>query len=231
MDVSNNIILNQIYKKEDGFIIKEISPSISGVPPFFLYWDSSLNIQWKSFESPQIWENNKLKGSEIFYEEGRIGLGRSPLLTYYVDIAVPENKLMTAFHIGDGRAGFSMGNGTNNGFLPEIIGMGRDEKYAGLYLLGRAGNNQASKVPLIIIDGRNIDDGKVFNRPILGITSAEYNKYLVLVNYKGDLSVSGEIKAEDIILKGLSINALIEVIKDLQKEIEEIKKGAKSIAP
>ena len=133
-----------------------------------------------------------------------------------------------------------MGNGTNNGFLPEIIGMGYDEQDAGLYILGRAGNRKASDIPLIILDGRNSEDSYLTNRPVLGITSAKYDSYHLIVDHDGKIGigkkpeiykveVDGEISASDFILAGSSIQALIGVIGEQQKAIDIIKVQIKQL--
>jgi hypothetical protein len=155
--------------------------------------------------------DNKFKDTEIFYKDGRIGLGRSPLFNYKVDVAIPKNTLMTAFHVGDGSVGFSFGNGTSNGFIPEIIGIGCNENDAGLYFVAIAGNDESSKTPLIVLDSRNTHKNKLTNRPILGITSGNCNDYLITVDVSGNLNINGNIEANDIILNGVSL------LKDLQE--------------
>jgi len=179
--------------------------------------------------------NNKLKGTNIYYNDDRIGIGRAPMHMYKFDVEVPENMLMTAFHIGDGTYGFSMGNGTSNGFLPEIIGMGSDENDAGLYFLGRAGNNLSSNIPLIIIDGRNRSNNFLTNRPIFGVTSANYNEYELIINHNGNvgigkfpeiykLEVNGTIYAKDFLLdSSISMNDIINIIIEQKQEIDILK--------
>lgn len=256
IDISiNNILLNQVFKDGKKISIKEISPILpeSLTSPLTL----NLGVDGKLFWAPasektslqagkgivlskvgsslridvSIW--NPLKGL-IYFKGNQIGIGREPLFSYIFDIAIPKNTVMTAFHIGDGKRGFSMGNGTTEGFLPEIIGMGQNEQDAGLYLLGRAGNGKASDIPLIILDGRNCEDASLINRPILGITSAKYDNYYVIVDHDGKIGigkkpeiykveVNGEISANDFILEGSSIHALISVIEEQQKEIDKMK--------
>lgn len=179
--------------------------------------------------------NEKIKDTNIHYKNGRIGLGRAPMYSYMFDIGVPENSITTAFHIGDGKYGFSMGNGTSQGFIPEIIGMGSDENDAGLYLIGRAGNDISSNIPLIIIDGRNHIHKEVTNRPIFGITNSKYAEYDFLVNNKGQvgigmapqiykLEVEGKIKALDFILDtSISFSDLVEIIIEQKHEIDILK--------
>jgi len=194
--------------------------------------DSSGGLLWsseKELEPIVTFHTDVFKG--FFYKDGRIGVGREPLYTYKFDIAVSENSITTAFHIGDGRFGFSMGNGTNDGFLPEIIGMGAGEEDAGLYLIGRAGNSLSSDIPLIIIDGRNSADEELKNRPILGITSADYRNYKLIIDHDGNIGigkkpeiykmeVNGGISAKDFIIRGISIS---DIIREHKKEIEQLK--------
>jgi hypothetical protein len=137
-----------------------------------------------------------------------------------VDIAIPKDTLMTGFHIGDGSFGFSMGNGTTQGYIPEIIGIGSDENDTGLYFVGIAGNNNQSNIPLIILDGRNTYNEKLNNRPILGITSADYKNYSILVDSSSNLKVEGNISAKDMMINNIS---LIKIIKELHEEIEYLK--------
>ena len=182
----------------------------------------------------KVVQNNRIGDTDIFYKDGKIGISRLPLHTYKFDIAVPENTLMTAFHVGDGSYGFSMGNGTAQGFIPEIIGMGSDENDAGLYFLGKAGNSIESDIPLIVMDGRSVTNSSLRNRPIFGITSGDYSSYKFIVDHKGRLGVgripeiykmevAGSIQADDVVLDGLSVRALIDVIKDHQDEIDNLK--------
>ncbi len=241
---SNNLIFHLI---NDNSSFTEIIPPFSEekFPENVLSIDSSGNIIWAKFPSfqdikiPEVPDfevvvDGKIKSTNIYYKNGRIGISRPPLHTYKFDIAVPKNTLMTAFHVGDGKYGFSMGNGTSQGFIPEIIGMGSDENDAGLYFLGRAGNNKKSDIPLIILDGRNNRNLSLRNRPILGITSGQYSEYKLLIDYKGRVGVgkipeiyrmeiNGAIQADDFIIEDMSVKALIGVIKDHQEEIDRLK--------
>ena len=146
--------------------------------------DCSLNSNLNTLDS-----SGRIKNTEIYNQSSRVGIGRKPLLNYKFDISIPKNKLQTAFHIGDGSYGFSMGNGTFDGFIPEIIGMGSDENDAGLYLIGKSGNDTSSNIPLIIIDGRNSKDSYLENRPILGITSFNYNDYKLVIDQFGCVGI------------------------------------------
>jgi len=217
MTIKDNIILVQITS--DG----SISRYVEITPPFqdtdknqYLTLDKDNNVFWSIVDlSLNILTNNRLLETNIYYDKGRIGIGRSPLFNYRMDLAVPKNSLMTAFHIGDGSFGFSLGNGTYDGFLPEIIGIGSDELNAGLYFVGIAGNDISSNIPLVIIDGRSTYNTKLKNRPILGITSGDYSNYVVEINFKGEL-----IANTDIILENKSLK---ETIKNLQNQIDELK--------
>jgi hypothetical protein len=224
---NHNIVFNRILKTDSSFYFIEDSPILPDENinfPLYLCMDSEWKLFWSSekiaepilsFKTPDLFEG-------LFYKDGRIGVGREPLYTYKFDIAVSENSITTALHVGDGRFGFSMGNGTNDGFLPEIIGMGAAEEDAGLYLIGRAGNSLPSDIPLIIIDGRNSADEELKNRPILGITSADYRNYKLIIDQKGNIEVDGKISAEDFIIKGISI---AEEIEQLKIKIENLTKS------
>lgn len=167
-------------------------------------------------------EGDKLKGTNLYCFDDRIGFGRKPLNQYKFDIGIPKDTLTTAFHVGDGSAGFSMGNGTSAGFIPQIIGMGIDENDAGLYFIGRAGNNITSSIPLVIIDGRNIINNSLTNRPIFGVTSGSYSDYKFLINYNGNTYIDGKIYASDLVIDS-EISSLKDTIKQLQEEIKKIK--------
>ena len=234
-----NITLDQKFVNDSSSYFKEISPSLSESPefPLVLTIDYDGTLSWAPFP-----KSEKIVSSVSFtpfsYKDGRIGIGRIPMYTYKFDITVSENSLTTAFHIGDGRYGFSMGNGTNDGFLPEIIGMGSSEIDAGLYFIGRAGNSLKSDIPLIIIDGRNSADEELTNRPILGITSANYHHYKLLIDQKGNIGigkkpeiykveVDGEISAKDFIIQGISI---ANIVHEQQKEIDELRDKIKALS-
>ena len=260
-NINKNLLLHQIILDGDKTFFQEvIPPFVEFSPAHILSLDSSQNLIWTN--SPKdlkfqegngifisnfngkikidaslnfdVIENDKIKGTQIYYKDGKIGIGRSPLYTYKFDIAVPENTLMTAFHVGDGKYGFSMGNGTTQGFIPEIIGMGSDENDAGLYFLGKAGNNVSSDIPLIIIDGRSHNNSPLKNRPIIGITNGNYSKYEFLIDQEGrvgigkipkiyKLEIEGSIQADDIVIENLSLKLLISVIKEHQEEIDKLK--------
>ena len=219
---NKNIILNQIISNELSFSLVEIIPEYHPSSKLqSLTRDRNGNIFWIDIDlSLNVIVNNKIKDTNIYYDKGRIGLGRTPLFNYQLDLAIPVNKLMTGFHIGDGSFGFSLGNGTNQGFLPEIIGIGSNETDAGLYFVGIAGNNMSSNIPLIVFDGRNTYNDKLTNRPILGVTSGNYKEYLMLIDSSNNMHIKGNISTPDIILNNTS---LINIIRDLQKQIHDLK--------
>lgn len=148
-------------------------------------------------------------------EDGRIGVGRHPLYSYKLDIAIPSNSVSSGLHIGDGMYGFSMGNGTSSGFIPQIIGMGRDSNDPGLYFIGRAGDIEPSSTPVVVIDGRNRVNQALLDRPILGVTSNNNSEYKLLINSDGDVKCSGDVYSKDI-----NLSKEVEMLK---KEIEELK--------
>jgi len=244
-----NILLNQIINGT----LKELNPPFSNNinDLKILSFDKDKNIRWSSLNvkdnlslnidssgnivinsSFNLLENNKLKDTEVYYRDGRIGIGRLPLHTYKIDIGVSKNTQMTAIHIGDGLYGFSFGNATNKGFIPEIIGMGSDENPS-LYFLGKQSSPIKSNIPLIIIDGRQIDNSPLKNRPIFGITSGEYDKFKFLINYNGNvglgklpgiykMEIDGILKAKDIILdSSISLKQEIEYLKTQIKILQE----------
>lgn len=217
MTTKDNIILIQIVN--DGSVSRflEITPAFEDTDKNqYLTIDKDNNISWSSIDnSLNILSNNRLLGTNIYYDNGRIGIGRSPLFNYRMDLAIPKDSLMTAFHIGDGKYGFSLGNGAHTGFIPEIIGVGSGENDTGLYFVGIAGNDISSNIPLIVIDGRSTYGTKLKNRPIFGITSGEYDNYVIEVDFNGNL-----ITKHDIILENKSLK---ETIKSLQSQIDEIK--------
>lgn len=272
VDKHKNILINQIFIKNDKTTFKEITPKFldKSSAPKILGLDKNLNLVWHSYidleegknvkisltplgklkidvsiNVPDILDiaiikDNKIIGTEIYNFDNRVGIGRKPLLSYKFDIAVPKNTLLTAFHVGDGSYGFSMGNGTWEGFVPEIIGMGSSEKDAGLYFLGKAGNNRSSDVPLIILDGRGVDNFPLKNRPILGITSANYNDYKLIIDQNGRIGVgkipeiyimeiAGVINAEDFIIEDLGLKTLIDMVREQRREIELLKRKIREI--
>jgi len=220
---NGNIILHQIYDMDDNFVIKEIIPYNAVLSDLaVLAKKDDTSIYWQNIDlSLNIVIDNKFKDTSIYYIDGKIGLGRSPLFTYTFDIAVPKNTITTAFHIGDGSYGFSMGNGTSNGFIPEIIGVGSNETDVGLYLIGIAGNNKSSNVPLVLVDGRDKYSRKLKNRPIFGITSNDYNNYGLLIDASYNLNINGNIYTHDIILDNISLRNLIQTLQDQINQLQQ----------
>jgi hypothetical protein len=260
---NQNIILNQIkFIDDNSFTFNEVIPFFKdSIPDYSLSLDFSLNLYWSKYIPPLEFEkgngiiltkksnkliidvslnldtsiliDNKIKNTEIYYKDGKVGISTLPRFTYKFDIAVPSNKLTTAFHVGDGSYGFSMGNGTDSGFLPQILGIGSDENDAGLYLLGKSSNNLDSEVPLIIIDGRNSYNGKLEHRPILGITSGDYSNYKFIIDQFGrigigkipeiyKLEVNGSISAENIYINQYNFKDIINTIQVLENKISEL---------
>jgi len=217
----HNILLNQIIVDNSSFSFKEVVPLYQYTDQVQVLTRYDSSILWAPIDlSLNIILNNRLKNTDIYYVDGRVGFGRFPLFNYKVDIAVPKNKIITALHIGDGSFGFSMGNGTSLGFVPEIVGIGSDENDAGLYFVGMAGNNVSSNVPIVILDSRSVYNDKLINRPIFGITSANYREYSILVDALDNLNVKGNISATDVMLNNIS---LTKIIKELQEQIDELK--------
>lgn len=257
-----NIIFHQVQLGKNVFF-KEIKPPVPPVPQRnSLVLTENRDLMWASYVGEvragrgisvsnvngivtidvdasvdaEVFENERIKGTNLYCYEDRLGIGRKPLYTYKFDIAVPKDTIVTAFHVGDGSYGFSMGNATNVGFLPEIIGMGEYEDDAGLYLLGRAGNNHPSSIPLVVIDGRSNSNKPLRNRPIFGVTSGTYDEYKFLVNERGNvgigkvpkiyrLEVEGTVGARDFVMdSSISMKELINVVLEQNKEINLLKK-------
>jgi len=243
-----NILLNQFV---DGKL-KELQPPFEFSDDIKILTFDKNNVRWSSLKvdnnlklnidssgnilidsSLNKWIlDDKIIGTEVYYSEGRIGIDRYPLHTYKIDIKVPENTQMTAIHIGDGSYGFSLGNATNNGFIPQIVGMGSNENDSGLYFLGKQSSPAKSNIPLIIIDGRQIDNSPLKNRPIFGISSGEYDKFKFIINYDGNvgigkfpgiykMEINGILKTEDIILDSSSLKQEIEYLKTEIKLLKE----------
>lgn len=215
MQKKNNIILYQFL--ENNNIIESIPQYLDeSTNTKYLAMDASANLLWLDLDlSLNLIIDNRFKDTSVYYSDGRLGIGRFPLFNYRVDLAIPKDKRMTAFHIGDGSYGFSLGNGTNVGFIPEIIGVGSDENDAGLYFAGIAGSDTSSHVPLIIFDGRDYYGEKLTNRPIFGVTSANYHEYIMLLDNNGDLNLLGDIILENKSLKSI-INSLLEDVSILK---------------
>jgi hypothetical protein len=208
----NNILINQIITDGSSFSFKEAIPFYDASLPYpqALTMAENGDILWSPIDLGfNIIVNNQLRDTNIYYADGRLGLGRYPLYNYVLDVAIPKDTLMTALHIGDGSFGFSLGNGTGDGFIPEIIGIGSNESDAGLYFVGIAGNDISSNTPLIVFDGRSAYNTKLTNRPIMGITTGDYNNYTFLIDESGDIKIKGE--------------SLLEKLEDLQNQLNDLK--------
>jgi hypothetical protein len=226
-----NLILNQIIG-ENNFIIQELTPPFSNEIEDIKYLSFGNEINWSSIKSGNniilIQDSSgdltidvsidAFSGTEMYFSNGQIGVGRYPLYEYKVDIGVPENTRMTAMHIGDGTYGFSLGNATDTGFLPQIIGIGSDYDDAGLYFLGKTPEDISSNIPLIIFDGRDFNNNPLINRPIMGISSGSYTEYKFLIDQIGNVKIDGNVNAKNITILDASNN-----IQDLRQEIEDLK--------
>ena len=245
LEAGDNVELT--YTKSNKIKISVKSPQAD---PNFNYdniinlFEEGENIQLKKTQDGKlridvdykfIDKQGKIKDTELYYNYKRLGVGRKPLYNYILDIGVEENSVQTGVHIGDGTYGFSLGNGAEKGFVPQVLGMGAHSNDAGLYLIGRASKNNKSSTPLVIIDGRNRNDENITNRPIFGITSADYNNYKFLINQFGNVGIGkepntykveaeGKIKAKDFILdNNLSLEDLFSIVKDQNEKIKKLK--------
>ena len=228
MSKDKNILLNQLI----GTDIIELVPLLSNDTEDIKFLTFGSDINWSSIKGSSnilLTQDssgdltidvslNSFQGTEMYFKNGQVGIGRYPLFNYKVDIGVPENTRMTAMHIGDGVYGFSLGNATDTGFLPQIIGIGSDENDAGLYFLGKTALDVSSNIPLIIFDGRNINNDPLVNRPIMGISSGSYTNYKFLIDCDGNIKTNN-INANNVIILDSSNNE-----QNLRKEIEYLKK-------
>lgn len=187
--MTDNLILIRKNDTEKYVYIPELKASNK---PLYLTINPDNSITWEGFP---------IVDNSVYYDKNRIGIGRLPLHNYIVDIAIPHNNIATGLHIGDGNYGFSLGNGTSNGFIPMIIGMGSDEYDQGLYFLARSGNKEASDSPLIVFDARTRDDIPIDNRPLLGI-GTYLSGYHLLVNNNGNIHTKHQIIDKSLRHKG-----------------------------
>jgi len=231
MSQDKNVLLNQLLGK-NKFTIHELVPSLTNDLEDTKFLTFGDNINWSSIKGSDNLiltrdpsgdlildiSLNVFSGTEMYFRDGQIGIGRYPLHEYKVDISVPENTRMTALHIGDGTYGFSLGNATEEGFLPQIIGIGSDENDAGLYFLGKTTIDASSDTPLIIFDGRDGNNNALTKRPIMGISSGSYSNFKFLIDQIGNVKIDGNIEAKNITILDSSDN-----IQDLRQEIEDLK--------
>jgi len=226
-----NLILNQMIGN-NKFSIHELTPNHSNELEDIKYLTFGDEINWSSIKSGNNIvltrdssgdltidvSSNVFSGTEMYFRNGQIGVGRYPLYGYKVDISVPENTRMTALHIGDGTFGFSLGNATDTGFLPQIIGIGSAEDDAGLYFLGKTTIDASSDIPLIIFDGRDLNNNPLTDRPIMGISSGSYTNYKFLIDQNGNTKIDGNVDVKNIKFLDASNN-----IQDLRQEIQDLK--------
>ncbi len=205
--MKSNVLFHQIHIDSGRKSIIEVTPNIGAGRSYLTINDGSLG--WGALTDSE----GRVEGSDLYLDGRWIGVGRAPLTKYKFDIKARSNVLDTVFHVGDGSYGFSMGNGTTQGFIPEIIGMGSDQNDAGLYFMGKSMSKEGSDIPLVIIGGTS----PLKNRPILGVTSGPYDKYDMMVDAKGVLHVN------DIHLNGsISFSEALTIIKNQQAVIEEL---------
>ena len=207
--IKEQILLNKIIYDGDNVEIREIQlDSSTG----YLFNNDGI-LEWvPSLPTTTIVE----KETPFEFDDSRVGLGRKPLRNYKFDIKT--GTLETALHIGDGKYGFSMGNGTSQGFIPQIIGMGADENDAGLYFIAKTDTSIASNVPMIVVDGLTN------NRPLFGIANGNYNKFKFLVD------INGTVTANNFqINESLSFTELLEVVKEQQEVINDLTEAIKEL--
>lgn len=247
---SKNLLLNQISIDGNNVRINEVVPTFSNDGEGIQFLSHDGEVKWSSIQGSQsiIITNSStgdikidvsiaelgdpFEGTQMFFRDGQIGINRYPLYSYKFDIGVSVNMRTTALHIGDGLFGLSLGNATNEGFLPQIIGIGSDENDAGLYFIGKVIEGVDNSIPAIVFDARNANNEGVINRPILGIASGSYTDYKLLMNAQGNvgigaepgiykLKVGGSIKTDNIIID--SSTEIINLINEIQSLRERIK--------
>ena len=175
-------------------------------------------------------------GTNLYYKNNKYVIDSNNLdISSKLSIYLSGDNLDTGLHIGTGEFGFSFGNGTSNGFIPQIIGMGSDDNDPGLYFIGKSLDNVSNNIPVIVIDGRDQSNNPIENRPIFGITNNGINsdfKFLVdqygkigigKIPKKYKLEVNGTIETNDLIIDNYSIKEVLEVIKNQQEQINELK--------
>lgn len=191
----NDTIVFKGLNNKHPYVPSDILPKMEeGTFPKYLTIDEENNLVWKCID-------NNLNYKSLYIKDNRIGIGREPLYKYKFDIALAENTVETGMHIGDGKYGFSLGNGSKTGFIPQILGMSRNTDESALYFVGRTGDADLDKseIPIITFDCRNIYNTNMLNRPLLGIKINGQKTYKMLLDEKGILHVN------DIFIDGKSI--------------------------
>ena len=232
--------LNALLPDTSNFVTFEDLPDFAG---FASHHFVKTEIQDKIFKNILVvnenfnLNNNVLRLNSILDDKGKF-IGTENI--YYIndnlfEIFLPENYLKTGLHIGNEKYGFSFGNGTTQGFIPQIIGMGSDDNDPGLYFIGKSKDKDKSNIPVVVIDGRDQNNNPIENRPIFGITNNGINsKFKFLVDQFGKvgigkipknfkLEVEGTISANDVIVDGYSTKDLLDIIKNQQEQIDELK--------
>jgi len=208
---NHNILFHQIQIDSAGKRIVEISPDYFGLETKHLSIDVEGSLHWDTPNPLDL--KGRLRNTNLYFKDSNIGVGRSPNFNAKFDLEANVDQLETIIHIGDGSYGFSMGNGTSKGFIPEIIGMGADENDAGLYFMGKTKSDVSSNIPLVIVGGLSPKG----NRPILGITSSKYDEYEFLVDQQGMVHVN------DIKINGsITFKETLQIIQDQQQTINEL---------
>lgn len=242
---NKNLLLNVInIDGSSNFKISELVPKFTNDLDDIKFLSYHKTVNWSSIQGSEkinikttssgdiiidVSLGDPFENTEMFFRDGQIGIGRLPLHKYKVDIGVPVNTRMTGFHIGDGTYGLSMGNATDKGFLPQIIGMGSDSDDAGLYLLGKVSVDELSDIPAIIFDGRTINNQLLTNRPVFGITSGSYTDYMLLLDQNGNVGVGTKpgiykMKIDGVLrAKNIVVDTSTEIL-DLKKELEDLKR-------
>jgi len=247
---TKNLLLNQISIDGSNHVkINEVVPSFSNEGEGIQFLSHDGEVKWASINVSDklilinsstgdiqidVSIGNPFEGTQMFFSNGQIGINRYPLYSYKFDIGVSVNTRTTALHIGDGLFGLSMGNATDEGYLPQIIGVGSDENDAGLYFIGKIIEGVDNSIPAIVFDARNAKNEAVINRPIWGIASGSYTDYKLIMNAQGNvgigadpgiykLKVGGNIKADNIIIdSSTEIINLINEIQSLRERIEAL---------
>ena len=138
-----------------------------------------------------------------------------------VTIESKVDEINTALFIGDSSFGISFGNGTKDGYTPEIIGKGSKANDAGIYILSIGKDEVDSNTPLIIFDVRTEDNQPIKNRPIFQIKNG--NNPLYTLENTGIINISNtgaaKVRIEDTedIIKRYDTD-----IKRLQKEVFDL---------